>query len=188
MPLQAVSAAAPRVTATAQTPSPEPVNRMRAYMIGAVLLVVVAMVVWGLWPKKNGDATHPPTTTEQPAGQPTVQPATKPAAEPSAATTPVRTAGTGGGVRKQALPDIPQSAINTISGTIKIIVHADVDASGKVTNAKLKSSGPSRYFAIRALKASQDWEFTPPQVNGHPCRQRMADSVPLTAGRNSGLR
>ncbi len=168
VPLQEVSPAAPRVTATAQTPSPQPVNRARAYVIGAVLLVVAAMVVWGLWPKNKGDATQPPTTTEQPAGQPTVQPETKPAAELSGGTTPTKTAGTGGGVRKQALPDIPPSARNTISGTIKINVHADVDASGKVTNAKLKSSGPSRYFAIRALNASQDWEFTPPQVNGHP--------------------
>lgn len=168
VPLQAEIPAAPRVTTTPQTPSAEPVNRMRAVVIGAVLLVVAAMVVWGLWPKNKGDATQPPTTTEQPAGQLTAQPETKPAAQPSAATTPVRTAGTGGGVRKQALPDIPPSARNTISGTIKISVHADVDASGTVTNAKLKSSGPSRYFAIRALKASQDWQFTPPQVNGRP--------------------
>jgi TonB family protein len=168
VPVQVVSPAAAQVTTTDRGPSPEPVNRTRAFVIGSVLLVVAAMVVWGLWPKKNSDATQPPTTTEQITGQSTAQPETKPAAEPSGGTTPTKTAGTGGGVRKQALPDIPPSARNTISGTIKISVHADVDASGKVTNAKLKSSGPSRYFAIRALKASQDWEFTPPQVNGHP--------------------
>jgi TonB family protein len=166
-PSQAVSIAAPQSAATNQDPSPEPVNRMRAFVIGAVLLVVAAMVVWGLWPK-NRVATQPSTTTEQPAGQPIAQPETKPTAAPSSGTAPAKTAGAGGGVRKQALPDIPQSARNTISGTIKISVHADVDASGKVTNAKLKSSGPSRYFATRALKASEDWEFTPPQVNGRP--------------------
>jgi hypothetical protein len=54
------------------------------------------------------------------------------------------------------MPDIPQSAKRTISGTIKIAVHAEVDAS------------PSRYFANKALQAAQGWEFNPPQVNGQP--------------------
>lgn len=154
MPLQAVSAAS-QATEIDQGSSPEPVNRNRAFVIGAIVLIVAALVVWGLWPKTRQGSTAPAATTEQPATQPVPSP-----------TQTMAPTGTGGGVKHQALPDIPPSARNTISGTIKISVYVDTDASGKVTNAKLKSSGPSRYFATRALKASQDWEFTPPQVNG----------------------
>jgi TonB family protein len=152
-----------RIAEPETIPASEPTSKLRTIVIGAVLVIVAAMVVWGLLPKKKLEPAQPAATTEQPAARST--PPTPSTSEPPA---PNRTAGTGGEVRKQSLPDIPQSARNTISGTIKISVHADVDASGKVTNAKLKSSGPSRYFATRALNAAQEWEFTPPQVNGQP--------------------
>ena len=66
------------------------------------------------------------------------------------------------------LPDVPRSAQNTISGTIKVVVRVQVDASGKVTSTALKSAGPSRYFANQALKAAQHWEFSAPQAGGQP--------------------
>ncbi len=66
------------------------------------------------------------------------------------------------------LPDIPQSARNTITGTIKIRVRVEADAAGKVTAAAFKSAGPSKYFAGLALKAAQHWEFSPPEVDGKP--------------------
>jgi TonB family protein len=142
-------------------PSSEPTGKIRMWAIGAALLIVATLVVWGLLPKKNADATPPAATTEQPA-------ASTDQSAPHSATTPAKTTGADAGVRHQVLPDIPPGAMRTISGTIKITVHVDVDASGKVTNAKLKSGGPSRYFSSRALKAAQDWEFTPPEVNGQP--------------------
>ena len=74
----------------------------------------------------------------------------------------------GGGVVHRVLPEVPQSARNTISGKVKVVVRVDVDASGKVTAAKLTSPGPSRYFARLALNAAQEWEFTPAQSNGQP--------------------
>ncbi len=66
------------------------------------------------------------------------------------------------------MPDIPQSARNTIRGTIKIAVQVQVDASGKVTSAKFKSAGPSRYFADRTIKAAEQWQFSPPLADGQP--------------------
>ncbi len=71
-----------------------------------------------------------------------------------------------GEVARRVLPDVPKSALNTITGTIKVGVRVEADSSGKVTSAKLASAGPSKYFANLAVKAAERWEFSPPQVNG----------------------
>ena len=73
-----------------------------------------------------------------------------------------------GQVAHQVLPDIPQSAQDTITGTIKINVRVEVDPSGKVTAARFVTRGPSQYFADRTLKAAQSWEFSAPEVSGQP--------------------
>jgi TonB family protein len=65
----------------------------------------------------------------------------------------------GPGVVQRVLPDVPQKASHTIHGTIRVIVRADVDPSGKVAEAELDSPGPSRYFARLALEAAQKWQF-----------------------------
>jgi TonB family protein len=74
----------------------------------------------------------------------------------------------GGEVTRQVMPDVPKSAQNTISGTIKVTVRVDVDTSGKVISAKFKTRGSSSYFAERALRAAERWEFSPPLVDGQP--------------------
>jgi TonB family protein len=71
-----------------------------------------------------------------------------------------------GEVLRQVIPDIPESAKNTITGTIKINVRVEVDSAGKVTAARFVSRGPSDYFARLTLAAAQRWEFSPPIVNG----------------------
>jgi TonB family protein len=73
-----------------------------------------------------------------------------------------------GEVVREVLPDVPKSATDTITGTIKISVQVEVDSWGKVTAAKLVTRGPSQYFADHTLKAAQSWEFSPPEVNGRP--------------------
>jgi TonB family protein len=64
------------------------------------------------------------------------------------------------------VPDVPRSAKNTISGTIKVEARVDVDASGKVKTVKLASAGPSKYFASLAEKAARQWQFSPLDANG----------------------
>jgi TonB family protein len=59
------------------------------------------------------------------------------------------------------IPDVSQNSRNTITGTVKVTARVEVNPSGKVMAAKLKSAGPSRYFAGLALKAAQRWEFAP---------------------------
>lgn len=81
---------------------------------------------------------------------------------------PSKQASSQGEVLHQVLPDVPESAMNTITGTIKINVRVEVDPSGKVTDARFTTRGPSEYFANLVLKAAQRWEFTPPEANGQP--------------------
>jgi TonB family protein len=90
------------------------------------------------------------------------------AAAPKPTEPAARTRSSGGGVVRQVIPDVPRSAQHTIRGTIKVIVRVQVDPSGKVTAATLKSPGSSRYFANQALKAAERWEFSAPEVDGQP--------------------
>jgi TonB family protein len=71
-----------------------------------------------------------------------------------------------GSVLNQVLPEISRGAQNTINGHVKVSVQVSVDATGNVSQAKLVSAGPSKYFAERALEAARRWKFTPPQVDG----------------------
>ncbi|MGC1451515.1 MAG: TonB family protein [Candidatus Sulfotelmatobacter sp.] len=153
----------------AEPQAPPPVRRPRKRGHVAVgLLVAAALVALVVYFARGKNLTGPPAAaTEQPAPQTAPAPAPNPpVAKPTAV--PKKAAATGGEVVHQVLPDIPQSAKNTITGTIKINVRVEVDASGKVTAATLKSRGPSKYFAGLALKAAQQWEFSAPEVDGKP--------------------
>jgi TonB family protein len=69
-----------------------------------------------------------------------------------------------GEVAYQVMPEVLQSARDTIRGTVKVSVKVKVDRSGNVEDAELGSPGPSRYFARAALQAAQLWKFKPPSV------------------------
>lgn len=73
-----------------------------------------------------------------------------------------------GSVVQRTMPDVASYASATIHGTVTVTVNAAVNASGEVTNATLKSAGPSRYFADRALIAARGWKFKPALKNGLP--------------------
>jgi TonB family protein len=77
-----------------------------------------------------------------------------------------KSSSTQGDAVRRITPSVPAGARRTITGTVRINVKVDVDASGKVTHAKLASPEHSKYFASLALKASQQWEFLPPVVDG----------------------
>lgn len=153
-------------------------SRLPAFAIPLVLVVVV-LAAWGLFRSRGSNAVTPPAaeTTAQPAVAPPKPTAATP--EKSAPSKPAtnhsekaasskKTSAEGGSVVHQVIPDIPASAKRTISGTIKVVVWVDVDPSGKVMAAKLRTAGPSRYFAGKALSAAERWEFLPPQANGQP--------------------
>jgi|1185.fasta_scaffold00480_2 TonB family protein len=144
-------------------------NRLPVFVIPLVL-VVLALAAWGLFHARGKESSAqpaqqtPPTSVQTPAATPS-RPKPSPSASPVVATKSTAAAGT---VLHQVMPDVSQSAKNTIRGTIKVSVQVQVDATGKVTSAKLKSAGPSRYFAGHALKAAEQWQFAPAQANGQP--------------------
>lgn len=65
------------------------------------------------------------------------------------------------GVIHQVFPNVPQRAMDTIRGTVRVGIKVSVDASGNVADATIDSPGPSSYFANLALQAAQQWKFAP---------------------------
>lgn len=63
------------------------------------------------------------------------------------------------GVLHQVLPDVPQKALDTIRGTVKVGIIVSVNDAGSVTHAAIDSPGPSQYFANLALGAAPQWRF-----------------------------
>ena len=61
----------------------------------------------------------------------------------------------------RVMPEVSPSARHTITGKIKVRVRVKADGEGKVTEAKLTSAGPSKYFAHAALEAARQWKFAP---------------------------
>jgi TonB family protein len=75
-------------------------------------------------------------------------------------------AGTRGGVLRRVVPRVSPGARHTITGKIRVLVKVEVDAEGNVTQARLQSAGPSKYFARLALEAARGWKFKPVLENG----------------------
>jgi len=160
----------------APPPAKRPARRGLIFIL-AILLVMAVFVGFVIFHSRGNNSAAPAAaTSEQPAVQSPPVAVAAPAANPPAEqpiiapniAAPKKPAATRGEVAHQVLPEVPQSAQNTITGTVKVSVQVEVDASGKVTSAKLTHPGPSEYFARLALKAAQQWEFTPPAVDGAP--------------------
>ena len=169
----------PSSTPVVAPASPAKSNQFRWRIAVPIALALVAiMVTVGqklLFPHDTSPAAQP-ATQPKPSTPPRVAPAdVPPPATPSAppASSPKPSSVSPGSesssdVIHQVIPDVPRNASNTITGKIKVKVRVEVDASGKVANATLTTPGPSKYFANLALKASQKWEFAPPQSNRQP--------------------
>lgn len=149
-------------------PAPIPAGssaRRPVFAMAALIVVVLGVVLALFYSRSNKSPAQTTEVTKEPATESTPAP---PAAAPKTAEPAAKTRASGGEVVRQVIPDIPRSAQNTIRGTIKVVVRVQVDASGKVTAATLKSPGSSRYFANQALKAAERWVFSAPQVDGQP--------------------
>jgi TonB family protein len=138
-------------------------------MLGAVAVVVVAVAI-GLavaYLRSNRPTPHSSNATN-PAVESTPAAGKTPTPTPAPDPTPAMPQTTEGAVVRQVLPDIPKTAMNTISGTIKVAVRVQVDPSGKVSSATYKMAGHGRYFATHAVQAAKEWQFSAPQSNGQP--------------------
>jgi len=130
-------------------------RRGQAAMIVAVFILVVAVAlgVRSLFRSAQRVADELPA-----------EPASRPATSPP--TDVQNRASLPGAVAERVMPTVPQSARNTIQGKIRVAVRLTVDANGGVTEAKLTSPGPSKYFANLALTSARKWKFKPPTVDG----------------------
>jgi len=109
-----------------------------------------------------------PATSPSPAALRT-ETKSSPDAPKSSATNPVsssRSASGHGEVLDQILPDVPDKALATITGKVRVSILSHVNASGNVSEADFTDPGPSKYFADVALKAVRRWEFNSPEVLG----------------------
>ena len=61
------------------------------------------------------------------------------------------------------MPDVPQSALDTVQGTVRVNVRVQVDRAGNVVGTGLENTGPSKYFSRLAEQAAQKWKFAPSQ-------------------------
>jgi TonB family protein len=138
--------------ALAKPSSPRPNHGLALKVIAGLLLILAAAFGLRLLTR---------STPEKAADQPATQSSQRgPTAETSQkGTVP-------GAVAERVLPNVSQGARNTIQGKIRVAVRVSVDATGTVTDAKLTSPGPSKYFANQALQSARRWKFKPPQVDG----------------------
>jgi TonB family protein len=136
-----------------QTPLPAkaiekpPAKRSNIWLLLPVVVVVILLAVL------LGRRAHPPTV---PPAQTTESPTPSTNAHAAARAK----------VLQEVSPDVSPGARRTIKGRVKVSVQVSVDTSGNVSQARLVSSGPSKYFANQALAAARRWKFTPAEVNG----------------------
>jgi len=125
--------------------------------------------------KELGQSETSPPATGQRANSPAAESNAKPSpawrrreaavpVAPDRVVTVQPSAGNNAALHK-ILPDVPQSAKETIQGTIRVGVKVHVDPYGNVAGAELDTPGPSRYFARLASEAAQNWKFAPAGQN-----------------------
>lgn len=144
-----------------------PQPRSKRWLVVPIVVAAILLIAW-VGSKFVGHQPAIPAAGTSTAGAspPAAAPAAQSPAPFSENKKPAQKGIVRGSVLQQVQPNVSRSAQNTINGHVKVSVHVFVDASGKVSQAKLISAGPSRYFAERALAAARKWKFTPTQVDG----------------------
>lgn len=165
------------------TPSLEAGEQKKSakWLYALALAVVVAVAALILKPKPQMPASSPGSRTgistpheeAAPARGATEAPTASAQSEPEEAASDqgsndemVTKAGARGGVVTRVVPRVSPGARRTIRGKIRVLVKVNVDAAGNVTEARLQSAGPSKYFARLALEAARGWQFKPALANG----------------------
>lgn len=168
---QPISPSPPRTTSSSIRPSAQ---ESKLWIVAAVVMLL--LIVAGIASRErtgnkpdNSPAirtteTQPAPTQPAPPTAPGVLPPTAIAEQPK----PEQTANTPGSVLQRELPEISQSARNTIQGHVRIKIQVAVDASGNVSSAEPVPPIVSQYFAKQARAAALRWKFIPPQSNGQP--------------------
>lgn len=147
-----------RVKLVPQAPPPPARPRLSKPALLAILGIVAVLLGWIGFKVFGSDPTPPSAVAiEQPPPKPVVAAAAPPpvqqpeAPQPDPPLSPVN----------EVAPDVPKSALDTISGTIRVVVRVTIDKQGVVSGVATEERGPSRYFERLARDASRKWTFTP---------------------------
>lgn len=146
-----------RIKLVSQEPSQPPARRFsKAAQLAIASLVVALMVGWFGIGSLESDPPPPPAVAKAVvAAQPPAMRAKPVAPELTATPDPPPTA------INEVIPDVPQSALDTIRGTIRVVIRVSIDNQGSVVAATADEPGPSRYFERLSVEAARKWTFTP---------------------------
>jgi hypothetical protein len=117
-------------------------------------LVVAALLTWLGIRMFAAEPTPAPVVTE-------VKPIAPPQAPTPTEVAPVVSDQPPPTLTKEVIPEVSRSALNTISGTIRVSIRVIVAKDGTVVAATADEPGPSRYFARLSTEAARQWTFTP---------------------------
>jgi len=150
-------------------------GRSRNQWLGLAAAAAVILGLVAIWPSRDrgttpDSASQTPSANAQLPAQAETPPASPAAGVAPRAKTTARPAQTNlepstqpAGVTPdgimQVMPKIPQAALNTINGRVRINVRVRVDAEGKVSQATLEPPPASKYFTDRVLAAAESWKF-----------------------------
>lgn len=169
--------------------APEPGANHRATLVSAAMALAAAGLALTLAqhhsrPRSRAARSSAASAAPAPAAKPITPAASMPAhpASPPATPAPARTVpaslnggsgaapgpATPGAVLHQVLPDVTQRALSTIRGRLVVIVRAQVDANGNVSQATFDYEGNSHYLKTAALAAAQNWKFRAARIGGRP--------------------
>jgi protein TonB len=141
-------------------PAPPP-RRLSKTALLAIVGVVAVLLGWFGISSFKSDPTPQPTARNEPLPKAETESVKAPPAAPVVTQEP--TDAPLAPVQK-VMPDVPKSARDTITGTIRVSVLVTIDKQGAVIAAKAEDRGPSRYFERLAVDAAKKWTFTPAKL------------------------
>lgn len=150
-----------RIKLVSQEPALPPPRRFsRGAQLGIAGLVVAVLVGWfGIGSLESDPPPPPAAIAKAPVA---AEPASKPA-KPVEPEVPQQPDAPPSAIN-EIIPDVPQSALDTIRGTIRVIVRVTLDKQGTVVAATADEPGPSRYFERLSVQAAKKWTFTPAKL------------------------
>jgi TonB family protein len=165
------------------TSSPPRKSAKWAYVVGVAAMVVIAYVLIARSRPSSVPSNPKPTQDQQRTTNNGVPPAPIEKAVPAAHERPAPNAKVAkniannngndkeNGIVQRVMPEVSPAARRTIQGTIKVRVKVEVDVAGNVTEVKVESAGPSKYFLRIAVEAARGWKFSPAQSKQSGARE-----------------
>ena len=167
--------------------SPQP----RSLLVPTLGVLLTLALVWAgvrLFGGHRAPALFPPPV--QAPAAPAPAPAVEAGAPASSLSTPQTSrSGAPPAAIHEVIPDVPQRALRTIRGHIKVWVRVIINPDGSVFAATADRAGSSRYFERLALEAAKKWTFPPADTPAQRFMQIRFDfSREGTTGRSVTLR